>query len=69
MIGLAIRNSLRSNDIAGRYGGDEFTVLCKHTTAKEAYSVAMRICEKLRRYAFANIHTAHQRKYRRCRSR
>lgn len=47
MIGLAIRNSLRSNDIAGRYGGDEFTVLCKHTTAKEAYSVAMRICEKI----------------------
>ena len=28
MIGLAIRNSLRSNDITGRYGDDESTVLC-----------------------------------------
>ncbi len=46
-IGLSIRNCLRSHDIAGRYGGDEFTVLCKHANAKEAYSVALRIRDKL----------------------
>ena len=46
-IGLSIRSCLRSHDIAGRYGGDEFTVLCKHANAKEAYSVALRICDKL----------------------
>ena len=46
-IGLAIRSSLRNKDIAGRYGGDEFTVLCKRTNAEEAYSVALRIRDKL----------------------
>lgn len=46
-IGLAIRSSLRSMDIAGRYGGDEFTVLCKHANADEAYSMALRIRDKI----------------------
>lgn len=47
LVGLAIRNSLRSHDMAGRYGGDEFTVLCKNTTADAAYSVALRIRDKI----------------------
>ena len=46
-IGLVIRQSLRSHDIAGRYGGDEFTVLCKNTCAQDACSVALRIRDKL----------------------
>ncbi len=47
LIGLSIRQCLRSNDIAGRYGGDEFTVLCKHAKAEDAYFVALRIRDKL----------------------
>ena len=47
LIGLAIRQCLRSHDIAGRYGGDEFTVLCKHAKAEDAYFVALRIRDKL----------------------
>lgn len=46
-IGLCIRNCLRNKDIAGRYGGDEFTVLCKNASAEEAYTVALRIRDKL----------------------
>ncbi|MEG2049700.1 MAG: diguanylate cyclase [Comamonas sp.] len=47
LIGLTIRQCLRSHDIAGRYGGDEFTVLCKHAKAEDAYFVALRIRDKL----------------------
>lgn len=46
-IGLCIRNCLRNKDIAGRYGGDEFTVLCKNASVEEAYTVALRIRDKL----------------------
>ena len=47
LIGLNIRQCLRSRDIAGRYGGDEFTVLCKNAKAEDAYFVALRIRDKL----------------------
>lgn len=47
LIGLNIRQCLRSHDIAGRYGGDEFTVLCKNAKAEDAYFVALRIRDKL----------------------
>ena len=46
-IGLVMRQSLRSHDVAGRYGGDEFTVLCRNASAQEAYFVALRIRERL----------------------
>lgn len=46
-IGLTIRHCLRSHDAAGRYGGDEFAVLCIHTSLDEAYAVALRIRNQL----------------------
>lgn len=40
-----IRRSLRSVDVAGRYGGDEFVLLLPHTSL----SRAMRVTERIRR--------------------
>lgn len=44
---LAIRQSLRLEDSAGRYGGDEFTVLCRGTTPAEAEGLAQRLHERI----------------------
>lgn len=46
-IGLTIRHCLRSNDIAGRYGGDEFAVLCRNTRTDDACAVALRVRDQL----------------------
>src|SRR2546430_4233839 len=40
----AIRDCLRSSDIASRYGGDEFAVILPDTDARAARFVAERIC-------------------------
>lgn len=47
VIGLNIRQCLRSQDAAGRYGGDEFTVLCKNAGVEVAYAVALRIRDQV----------------------
>lgn len=38
-----VRAKLRSADVIGRYGGDEFVILCPHTSAQEALPIAERI--------------------------
>ena len=38
-----VRAKLRSADFIGRYGGDEFVILCPHTSAQEALPLAERI--------------------------
>lgn len=42
-LGAVIRNNLRSGDLAGRYGGDEFAVMLAGADAKAAERVAERI--------------------------
>jgi diguanylate cyclase (GGDEF)-like protein len=42
-VSTAIRQHLRIHDVAARYGGDEFAVLCPHTSAHEALALAERI--------------------------
>jgi diguanylate cyclase (GGDEF)-like protein len=39
----AVRSRLRSADIIGRYGGDEFVILFPHTSAEDAFPLASRI--------------------------
>jgi diguanylate cyclase (GGDEF)-like protein len=47
-IANVIATSVRSEDIAGRYGGEEFVVLMPQTTAIAADDVAQRICQLIR---------------------
>jgi diguanylate cyclase (GGDEF)-like protein len=46
-VGLAVRETLRSRDIAGRVGGDEFAAMLPETTVADAVRVAGRITDRL----------------------
>ena len=46
-IGQYIRNSIRSIDMAFRYGGDEFTIILPQASLEDAYKVAERIRRKI----------------------
>ncbi len=46
-VGEAIRCSIRSTDIAGRWGGDEFLILLPETSRQAAGEMARRISETL----------------------
>lgn len=47
-IAEALDNSRRASDVAGRYGGEEFCVLCPHTDELQATALARRILRKVR---------------------
>ncbi|MCT9054030.1 GGDEF domain-containing protein [Cupriavidus gilardii] len=47
-IAEALDNSCRASDVAGRYGGEEFCVLCPHTDEHQATALARRILRKVR---------------------
>ncbi len=42
-VSQVIRNECRSTDIPGRYGGEEFLIICPNTSEMEAYHLAERI--------------------------
>lgn len=46
-VSTAIRQHLRIHDVAARYGGDEFAVLCPHTSGQEAGILAERIRQQV----------------------
>ena len=46
-VGLALRETLRSRDVAGRLGGDEFAALLPETTVADAVRVSERISRRL----------------------
>ncbi|WP_354686294.1 GGDEF domain-containing protein [Cupriavidus necator] len=47
-VALALDNSRRASDVAGRYGGEEFCILCPHTDEHQASALASRILRKVR---------------------
>lgn len=51
-IAQTMRSLLRSNDVCGRFGGDEFVVGLIQTNAHTAFQVAERIREKISAQAF-----------------
>ena len=46
-VGAAIAESVREGDCAGRYGGDEFAVVCADTDEAQAQAIAQRIRERI----------------------
>ena len=44
--GKFLKNSIRSDDIAARFGGDEFLMILKNITPEEAYQKGQTICEQ-----------------------
>lgn len=47
-MGQILRQQLRPLSIAGRYGGEEFIVVCPQTSAEEAMQLAGRLCDTAR---------------------
>jgi diguanylate cyclase (GGDEF)-like protein len=52
----ALDNSRRASDVAGRYGGEEFCVLCPHTDEQQASALANRVLRKVRAIALPAGH-------------
>jgi diguanylate cyclase (GGDEF)-like protein len=55
-LGTILRESLRSHDVAARYGGDEFVLILSNTTVDEAEYVGRRIQEKVKASAQSRGH-------------
>jgi diguanylate cyclase (GGDEF)-like protein len=49
-----IRSSLRTTEIAGRYGGDEFVILLPETLPQHGLLVAKRICREITEYSISS---------------
>ncbi len=49
-----LNESVRSTDCVGRWGGEEFLVLCPETAEAQALALAERICAATRDHAFAS---------------
>ncbi|MCW2249357.1 diguanylate cyclase (GGDEF)-like protein [Azospirillum fermentarium] len=47
-----IRATVRTTDMPGRWGGEEFLVLCPETTAEQALALAQRLCTAVRAHDF-----------------
>lgn len=47
-----LKNSLNKNDEIGRWGGEEFLIICKNTTEKDAYLIALRLKKLIEGYDF-----------------
>ncbi len=51
-ISQIIRDSIRTSDIPGRYGGEEFVVIMVNTDAEACMASARRICDAVREHQF-----------------
>ena len=47
-----IRETIRTSDIPGRYGGEEFVILMVNAKARSCMASAERICQAIREYNF-----------------
>ena len=51
-LGEVLRALARETDIVGRFGGEEFCILCEETDAKGAMQLAERVREELKKRVF-----------------
>lgn len=52
-----VRENIREMDMIGRWGGEEFMIICPETDGDGAFRVAEKIHELINGYDFAHIHT------------
>ncbi|MBV5321270.1 MAG: diguanylate cyclase [Sulfuricurvum sp.] len=52
MIGKLLSENIRETDILGRWGGEEFLIICPHTTDEEAFVLAEKIRKTIESYPF-----------------
>jgi diguanylate cyclase (GGDEF)-like protein len=51
LVAEALRGAGRATDVVGRYGGEEFCMVCPHTTEEEALVLAERLRQRVRAIA------------------
>ena len=56
-IAAIIKENIRNIDIAGRWGGEEFLIICDHTTLDGAYILAEKIRKKIQNHKFEDVDT------------
>lgn len=54
LAGILMKN-IRNSDIVGRYGGEEFLIICPETTNDEAFVLAEKIRKEVSQYDFPSI--------------
>ncbi len=52
-----VRDNLREMDMVGRWGGEEFMIICPETDSDGAFHLAGKIQEMINTYDFPHIHT------------
>ncbi|MCK9491535.1 MAG: diguanylate cyclase [Sulfurimonas sp.] len=50
-----ITNLVRKSDIFGRFGGEEFLIICPHTTQEEAFVLSQKLKEEVSSYHFNKV--------------
>ncbi len=53
-VAAILSQSVRGNDIIGRYGGEEFMIILPHTDLEVAYQVCERIRQKIEKHPFSH---------------
>lgn len=51
-LGELLKNNVNSNDEVGRWGGEEFLIICPETDSEEAFHLAEKINKVIQRYDF-----------------
>jgi len=52
-----VKESIRDTDVLGRWGGEEFMLICEETDLIEAYNLAQKIRKNIQNYQFKSIDT------------
>ena len=55
VIAKTLKDNIRLTDVVGRWGGEEFLIICKHTDLEEAKIAAEKIRKKIEDIKFDNI--------------
>lgn len=50
-----LRYNVRQTDFVGRWGGEEFMIICPHSELNEGVVVAEKLCEAINTFEFAEV--------------